>query len=51
VTEKCTILGSMRPGTLPGVVRSPVVGGDLNTIWLLSPDPDPQRFSVDVVIE
>ena len=47
VTGGCTILGSTRPGSLPGVVTSPVTGGDLNTIWVLNPDPAPQSFTVD----
>lgn len=47
----CTILGSTRPGSLPGVVTSLVTAGDLNTIWVLNPDPAPQGFSVDVNIE
>ena len=48
VTGGCTILGSTRPGTLPGVVTSPVTGGDRYTIWVLNPDPVPQSFRVDV---
>ena len=51
VTGGCTILGSTRPGSLPGVVTSPVTGGDLNTIWVLNPDPVPQSISVNVDIE
>ena len=51
VTGGCTILGSTRPGSLPGVVTSPVTGGDVNTIWVLNPDPFPQNFTVDVDIE
>jgi hypothetical protein len=51
VTGGCTILGSTRPGRLPGVVTSPVTGGDVNTIWVLNPDPFPQSFRVDVYIE
>ena len=51
VTGGCTILGSTRPGSLPGVVTSPVTGGDLNTIWVLNPDPFPQSFMVHVDIE
>jgi hypothetical protein len=51
LTGGCTILGSTRQGSLPGVVTSPVTGGDLNTIWVLNPDPFPQRFTVDVHIE
>jgi hypothetical protein len=48
VTGGCTILGSTRPGTLPGVVTGPVTGGDRYTIWVLNPDPAPQGFMVDV---
>ena len=51
VTGGCTIVGRTRQGTLPGVVTSPVTGGDLNTIWVLNPDPFPQGFTVDVYIE
>ena len=51
VAGGCTILGSTRPGSLPGVVTSRVTGGDLNTIWVLNPDPAPQSFTVDVNIE
>ena len=51
VTGECTILGSTRQGSLPGVVTSPVTGGDRYTIWVLNPDPAPQSFSVDVNIE
>ena len=47
----CTIVGHTRPGSLPGVVTSPVTGGDLKTIWVLNPDPFPQSFRVDVYIE
>jgi len=48
VTEGCTIVGSTRPGSLPGVVTSPVTGGDRYTIWVLNPDPAPQSFRIDV---
>ena len=51
LTGGCTILGSTRQGSLPSVVRSPVTGSDLNTIWVLNPDPAPQSFKVDVNIE
>ena len=44
-------MGNTRPGSLPGVVTSRVTGGDLNTIWVLNPDPYPQSFTVDVNIE
>ena len=33
-----------------GAVTSPVTNGDLNTIWVLNPDPDPQSFTVDIEI-
>jgi hypothetical protein len=51
VTGACTVLGRTRPGSLPGVVTSPVTGGDVNTIWVLNPDPFPQTFTVNVDIE
>jgi hypothetical protein len=51
VTGECTILGSTRAGTLPGVVTGFVTGGDRYVIWVLNPDPAPQSFTVDVVIE
>jgi hypothetical protein len=51
VTGGCTILGRTRPGDLPGVVTSPVTGGDPHTIWVLNPDPAPQGFRVDVNVE
>ena len=51
VTGGCTVLGKSRQGVLPGVVTSPVTGGDVNTIWVLNPDPAPQGFTVDVNIE
>jgi hypothetical protein len=51
VTGGCTILGSTRQGSLPGVVTGRVAGGDLNTIWVLNPDPAPQSFTVGVEIE
>jgi hypothetical protein len=51
VTGECTILGSTRQGSLPGVVTSPVTGGDRYTIWVLNPDPAPQSFTVHVDIE
>jgi hypothetical protein len=51
LTGGCTILGRTRPGDLPGVVTSPVNGGDVNTIWVLNTDPFPQGFTVDVNIE
>ena len=50
VTGGCTVVGSTRLG-IPGVVTSPVTGGDVNTIWVLNPDPYPQNFRVDVYIE
>ena len=51
VTGECTIVGSSRSGTLPGVVTGFVTGGDRYVIWVLNPDPFPQSFTVDVVIE
>jgi hypothetical protein len=51
LTGGCTILGSTRPGILPGVVAGPVTGGDVNTIWVLNSDPFPQSFTFDVDIE
>jgi hypothetical protein len=51
VTGGCTIVGSTRPGNLPGVVSGPVASGDLNTIWVLNSDPFPQTFTVNVHIE
>ena len=51
VTGECTILGNTRLGSFPGVVTSPVTGGDRYTIWVLNPDPVPQSFSVVVNIE
>ena len=50
-TGGCNVVGRTRQGSLTGVVTSPVTGGDLNTIWVLNPDPAPQSFSVDVSIE
>ena len=50
IAGACTILGATRPGTLPGSVTSTVTNGDLNTIWVLNTDPDPQSFTVDVEI-
>jgi hypothetical protein len=51
LTGGCTLVGRTRPGDLPGVVTSPVTGGDVNTIWVINPDPSPQDFRVDVSIE
>jgi hypothetical protein len=51
MTGGCTVLGSTRPGSLPGLVTSPVIGGDLNTIWVLNSDPFPQSFTVNVDVE
>jgi hypothetical protein len=51
VTGGCTILGRTRQGDLPGVVTSPVTVGDVNTIWVLNPDPVAQGFRVDVHIQ
>lgn len=50
VTGECTVLGRTRQGTLPGVITSPVVGGDAVTVWVLNPDEWPQTFIVDVEI-
>lgn len=50
-TGECTILGSTRPGTLPGVITSPVVSGDAVSVWVLNPDEWPQAFSVAVEIK
>ena len=50
-TGGCIVVGRTRPGSLPGVVTNPVTGGDVNTIWVLNPDPAPQSFSVAVNIE
>lgn len=49
-TGGCSIVGRTRPGDLPGVVSSSVISGDLNTVWVVNPDPGPQSFSVDVDI-
>ena len=46
----CTILGSTRPGSLPGVIASPVVSGDVVTVWVLNPDERPQTFTVGVEV-
>ena len=46
----CTILGSTRPGSLPGVVTSPVVSGDVVTVWVLNPDGRPQSATVAVEV-
>jgi len=51
VTGECTILGSTRPGTLPGVITSPVVSGDAVIVWVLNPDEWPQAFVVNVEIK
>ena len=51
VTAGCTIVGRTRPGSLPGVVAGLVTSGDLNTIWVLNPDPFPQGFTLDLSIE
>ena len=50
LTGECSIVGSTRPGRLPGVATSPVTGGDVTTIWVLNPDPFPQTFRVDIFI-
>jgi len=51
VTGECNILGSTRPGTLPGVITSPVVSGDAVSVWVLNPDEWPQAFAVAVEIK
>jgi hypothetical protein len=51
VTEGCTILGKTRPGTLPGVIASPVENGDEVTVWVLNPDLDPQSFTIYLEIK
>ena len=47
----CSVLGNTRPGDLPGVVTSPVTGGDQTAIWVLNSDPFPQGFSVVVEVQ
>ena len=42
LTGECSIVGTTRPGRLPGVVTSAVTGGAVTTIWVLNPDPFPQ---------
>jgi hypothetical protein len=51
LTGGCTVVGSTRPGEIPGVVRNQVTNGDVQTIWVLNPDPAPQSFTVAVAIE
>jgi hypothetical protein len=52
VTGACTILGTTRPGTRPGVVTRPVVHDEAVTVWVLNPDEEgPQTFTVDVEIK
>ena len=52
VTGGCTILGTTRPGTRPGVITRPVVHDDVVTVWVLNPDEEgPQTFTVDVEIK
>jgi hypothetical protein len=51
VTGACTILGTTRPGSLPGVVTAAVVSGDVVTVWVLNPDEDSQAFNVGVEIK
>jgi hypothetical protein len=46
VAGACTVLGKTRPGTLPGVIASPVESGDEITVWVLNPDLDPQAFTL-----
>lgn len=51
VTAECTILGTTRPGSLPGVITTPVVSGDVVTVWVLNQDEQgPQAFIVDLEI-
>ena len=50
VKGECTILGTTRPGSLPGVVTSPVVSGEEVTVWVLNPDEGTQTFTVGVEI-
>jgi hypothetical protein len=50
-TAGCAIVGRTRPGSLPGVITTPVTAGDLNTVWVLNSDPFPQSFTVNVDIE
>ena len=52
VTGGCTILGTTRPGTRPGVIMRPVVHDDAVTVWVLNQDEEgPQTFTVDVEIK
>jgi hypothetical protein len=52
VTGGCIILGTTRPGSLPGVITSPVVSGDVATVWVLNPDEEgPQAFTVELAIK
>jgi len=52
VTGGCTILGTTRPGTRPGVITRPVLHDDAVTVWVLNPDEEgPQTFTVDVDIK
>ena len=51
LTGECSIVGTTRPGRLPGVVTSPVIAGDVTTIWVLNPDPFPQTFQIEIRIE
>jgi hypothetical protein len=51
VAGECSVLGSTRPGRLPGIVTSPVIAGDVTTIWVLNPDPFPQTFNVYIFVE
>lgn len=48
--ESCTVLGSTRPGTRPGVITTRVRSGDSSTIWVLNSDPFPQGFTIDVEV-
>ena len=51
VAGECTILGTTRPGTRPGVITRPVVHDEEVTVWVLNPDAWAQTFTVDVEIK
>jgi hypothetical protein len=51
VAGACTILGAARPGNPPVMVSAPVASGDLNTVWVLNPDPFSQSVTISIVIE
>jgi len=50
-TGACTVLGTTRPGTRPGLVTNAVVSGDVVTVWVLNPDEDSQAFTIGVEIK